>query len=90
MKLSSGLAGLGAIVVFVLVAFVATAGHSGTGAEGPKVGKPMPEVAPNSAIVKALKPLVAALDAPAETTVANFTGLLGKLGQKLPRSFRKK
>ena len=54
------------------------------------VGKPLPEVAPNSAIVKALKPLVAALDAPAETTVANFTGLLGKLGQKLPRSFRKK
>ena len=53
-------------------------------------GRPLPEVAPNSAIVKALKPLVAAFEAPADAKVASATGLLGKLGQKFPSGFRKK
>jgi hypothetical protein len=37
-------------------------------------GKPLPEAAPNSPIVKALRPLVAALDEPADDMAAKARG----------------
>jgi pilus assembly protein CpaE len=37
-------------------------------------GKPLPEAAPNSPIVKALRPLVAALDAPEQEMAATAKG----------------
>jgi pilus assembly protein CpaE len=49
-------------------------------------GKPISEAAPNSAIVKALRPLVGALDAPGGPTVANkASGLLGRLSQGMKK-----
>jgi pilus assembly protein CpaE len=49
-------------------------------------GKPLSEAAPNSGIVKALRPLVVALDAPGGAPVAKkSTGLLARLGQSIKK-----
>jgi pilus assembly protein CpaE len=49
-------------------------------------GKPISEAAPNSAIVKALRPLVGALDAPGGPTIAKkASGLLGRLSQGMKK-----
>jgi hypothetical protein len=48
-------------------------------------GKPLPEASPNSPIVKALKPLVASLDQPAESADAatSPTGMLLRFARAL-------
>jgi pilus assembly protein CpaE len=50
-------------------------------------GKPISEAAPNSSIVKALRPLVAGLDRPAggERDAGKASGLLARFGQRLKK-----
>ena len=50
-------------------------------------GKPISEAAPNSSIVKALRPLVASLDRPAggERDAGKASGLLARFGQRLKK-----
>ena len=55
------------------------------------LGKPLPEAAPNSGIVKALRPLVGSLDAPGGRGRAGVgiaqkaSGLFGRFGQGLKK-----
>jgi pilus assembly protein CpaE len=60
---------------------------SGAAIAAVNFGKPISEAAPNSSIVKALRPLVAGLDQPGavERDARNATGLLARFGQRMKK-----
>jgi pilus assembly protein CpaE len=60
---------------------------SGAALAAVNFGKPLSEAAPNSSIVKALRPLVAGLDQPGavERDATKATGLLARFGQRMKK-----